>query len=550
MSLRFPASAALRLQRLAAWAGALGGWRRTALALSLGALSALALPPIDFVPAFAVAIPGLIWLIDGSRSGRSAFAAGWLFGFGHHFVGLYWIANAFLVDAGNFAWLIPFVCSGLPALFAFLIGAVAWVSYRFSDPGWCRVLLFAAAWGAAEWVRAYLFTGFPWNLVGYIWAGSGPMLQLTALVGIYGLGLLTVLAAAAPAALASAGPAGHRLLLIAWSVLLLVGLGGALRLQSDAGGTVDGVRLRLVQANIPQRMKWRAEERLAIFRQHLELSARPAAESPTVIIWPETAVPFFLADEPVGLKAIADMLPPSTILLTGAPRSSHGPDGSRQVWNSLLAVGEDGRVIESYDKSHLVPLGEYVPFRGWLNLAKVTPGTVDFSPGPGPRTLSLPGVPTFSPLICYEVIFPGAVIGSERPAWLLNVTNDGWYGVSTGPYQHLQIARVRAIEEGVPLVRAANTGISAVVDAYGRITARLGLQETGVIDSPLPVALANPTPYARFGNATFALLLLVVAAIPLSRAGKLRRSQLNDSASNMRTRLKSGLGCKGLDGIQ
>lgn len=507
------------LTRFAGSIAALRGWRRYMTALTLGAVAALAMPPTNVFPVLVVAFPILIWLIDGCMTGRSAFFTGWWFAFGHHLVGLYWIANAFLVDAGSFAWLIPVICAGLPAYLALFVGAATWLTYRLSIPGISRVLLFAAAWAIGEWLRGRVLSGFPWNLLGYAWTDSTAMLQVTAVIGIYGLSLLTVLAVSSPAALATRDMRrGLCFVLAIWSLMLLAWLGGDQRLSDAGSGTVDGVRLRIVQANIPQRMKWAAGERLSIFNTHLSLSATPAKVPPTHIIWPETAVPFFFAEEPLALRAAAAIVPLGGALLTGSPREQRDVAGERQIFNSLLVEDANGQVVESFDKFHLVPLGEYVPLRKWLNLSKVTPGAIDFTPGPGPRTLSAPGLPPFSPLICYEVIFPHAVAGQPRPSWILNVTNDGWYGNSTGPYQHLQIARVRAVEEGLPLVRAANTGISAVVDPYGRITAKLDLQETGVLDSSLPTSLANPTLYARFGDASFFLLIFVMTLIPAKRA--------------------------------
>ncbi len=274
-----------------------------------------------------------------------------------------------------------------------------------------------------------------------------------------------------------------------------------------------GVRLRLVQANIAQHHKWRDDLRADHFARHVELTAAPAAAPITLVIWPETAVPYLLDREPERLAMIADLVPPGGLLITGAVRAT--PEGMTpfQVWNSLRVIDDGGAVVATYDKHHLVPFGEYVPFRGILTLVKLTAGAVDYSPGPGPRTLALDGLPSVSPLICYEAIFPGQVTDpDDRPGWLLNVTNDGWYGVSTGPYQHLAQARLRAVEEGLPLVRAANTGISAVVDSFGRVTASLGLAKAGVVDAALPMALPDPTPFARAGAWPF---LFVLAAIGL-----------------------------------
>jgi apolipoprotein N-acyltransferase len=263
---------------------------------------------------------------------------------------------------------------------------------------------------------------------------------------------------------------------------------------------VPGARLRLVQGDIAQTLKWQPEQRARWFRRYLELSARPA-DHIKAIIWPESATPYPLDREPEARRLIARVVPPGGLLLTGSARFDLESKPPR-AWNSLFALDDTGRILAVYDKHELVPFGEFLPFRtvlGRLGLEKLTQGSIDFQPGPGRVTLTLPGLPPFSPLICYEAIFPGRVVDPHaRPDWLLNVTNDAWFGRSSGPYQHLAMARFRAIEEGLPLVRAANTGISVVVDPYGRVQARLDLDVTGVLDAALPAPLPEP-PFARLG---------------------------------------------------
>jgi apolipoprotein N-acyltransferase len=305
-----------------------------------------------------------------------------------------------------------------------------------------------------------------------------------------------------------------------------LGIAGAARLAGADSGTVPGVVLRLVQPNIPQAEKGDSDLWLDQFALYLEMSAAPGAAAVTHVIWPETAVPYFLDRDANARRAVAAVAPPGGAVITGAPRVSGTGDDVR-YWNSLQAVTAEGVVAASYDKAHLVPFGEYVPLRDILPIDKVTPGQIDFSAGPGPRTLDLPGVPPVSPLICYEAIFPGAVVAGnadgQRPAWLLNVTNDAWYGQTAGPHQHFAIAQTRAVEEGLPLVRVATTGISGVVDPYGRITARLELGQRDLVDTTLPVALSSPPPYARLGDLPFCLLtfgFLVVALAAHSRAVK------------------------------
>jgi len=515
------------LDRAAARLAAITGWRRAAAAFAFGALSALALPPFNLFPVLLLCFPAAIWLLDGCERRSAAFATGWAFGFGNFVAGLYWISNALLVDAAQFAWLLPFVAAGLPAVLALFTG-VAFVAVwpaRILGPG--RVPAFAVAWTAAEWLRGHLFTGFPWNLIGYTWTGSEIMIQPASLIGIYGVSFLTVLAAAAPAALGEvperrrAGRARWMPFAAAAAVLLAGGLYGLARLPAGPVDTVEDVKLRIVQANIDQRLKWQPEERADIVRRHLRMSQEGSGDPPDAVIWPETAVPFPVGEDEQLHQALATALPAGGgLLLTGAPRIDRDGPGRPRIWNSLVALDEAGGLVDTFDKFHLVPFGEYVPFRSVLaalGIEKITAGSLDFSAGPGPRTLRLRGLPPVSPLICYEVIFPGAVVSrDDRPAWILNVTNDAWYGFSTGPFQHLAITAVRAVEEGLPLVRAANTGISAVIDPYGRIVARLDLQTSGTIDAGLPRALP-PTWYSRLGDLPLLVLLLLSALAAMFR---------------------------------
>jgi len=500
--------------RLADRVRGLKGWRRWVCAFLLGTLATAALPPVHFILVLPVAFTGFVWLVEGGGR-RQAFAAGWWFGFGYFVVGLVWIVNALMTDPERFAWMIPFAVTGLPALLAFFPAAAAWLARRVGRTGVGGVLVLAGAWGLGEWARGFVLTGFPWNLVAHAWDFSAAMLQPAALVGAYGLSVLTVAVAAMPAALApvSSGPsrAGRAGLVVAVAGLGLWWGGGAARLAAAPETTVPDIRLRLVQANVAQTHKWRAELREAQFARHLRWSRAPAAEPVTHIIWPETAVPYVLANDPLRRQRMAAVTPPGGLILTGAVRATPPEAAEFRVWNALQAIDDAGRIRASYDKAHLVPFGEYVPLRGILDMAKITHGRGDFSAGPGPRTVDLPGLPAASPLICYEVIFPGRVTAASgpRPAWLLNLTNDAWYGMSAGPYQHFAAARLRSVEEGLPLVRAANTGISGVVDGYGRVTARLGLGEEGVLDAALPAALPAPPPFGRYRN----LLLIPVLAL-------------------------------------
>ena len=501
------------IARLAAAARQARPWPRAGIAVALGALTALAFAPIHAVPVLFVAFPGLLWLLDGCTGAKrprlSAFALGWCFGLGHFVPGLYWIALSLLTDPERFAWLVPFCVLGVPAGLAVFPAAAILLLHMSGARGAGRVLLFAGLWTLAEWLRGHVLTGFPWNLAAYTWSRWPEMIQLASVIGAYGLSLVTVAVAAAPALLTDAR---LRLRAAGATAAVLVALFafGTVRLAGPGESAVENVRLRLVQAHVAQSLKWRDEQRREILRSHLELSRSPGWERATHVIWPETAVPYVLSADANARAAVALAAPPGGALITGGLRVTE-PAAPFHVWNSLYAVTDDGTILSTYDKAHLVPFGEYVPLRRFLPIDKITPGTADLSAGPGPRTIALPGLPPFSPLICYEAIFPHDVVGVERPAWLLNITNDAWFGKSTGPHQHFAAARVRAVEEGLPLVRAANTGISAVVDAKGRIVALLDLGARGVLDADLPGAL-DPTLYARFGDGGFALLLTLALA--------------------------------------
>ncbi len=511
------------LQRIHGHTISLTGWRRHALAATLGVIAVAALPPVHLLILLVPAFSGLVWLADGKPGWRAAFAVGWWFGFGYFAAGLYWISFALLTKPEQFAWMVPFALAGLagimavfPAL-ALLLSSALSSALRVEGPR--RILLLAVSWVAFDWIRTWIFTGFPWNLVGTVWAVSDGMLQFSALAGVHGLSLLTVVVAAMPAVLTDGiGRLALRRrvmpVIAVFAVLGLVWGAGMLRLTGAKKDMVPGVRLRLVQPNIEQKLKWLPHLREKHLLRQLRMSIRPAgqdpaAAAPTHIIWPETAVPFFLADDRLRLAMVAAAVPPDGLVITGAPRMGK----SSRVWNSLHAIDSTGRVVGTYDKFHLVPFGEYVPLRQVLNIAKITAGRRDFSAGAGLRTLRLKGLPPVSPLICYEAIFPGQVTDrNNRAHWLLNITNDAWFGLSSGPYQHFATTRLRAVEEGLPMVRVANTGISAVIDAYGRTLEHLDLGQRGVIDSGLPTHLPGLTPYGRFGDWILLGLLAVVAA--------------------------------------
>jgi apolipoprotein N-acyltransferase len=521
------------MNRLAAAIGALQGWRRAAAALMAGVLSVLAMAPFEFFPILFITFPALVWLMDGCAGGGDAAAVGrarealcagltgWFFGFGYFLAGLYWIGSAFLVEADEFGWLLPFAVALLPAGLAIFYAAATALASLAWCPGPARVVALAGAFMAAEYARGHVLTGFPWNTLGYALTDGETMMQWASVFGVYALTALAVLIFSAPATIWS----GHWAVDTRWpgrfglaitAVLLLGGAYtfGAVRLASGPTEEVPGVRLRVVQPNIPQKDKWKPGNTSMVFNRLLDIS-RSRIDAPgaglrgiTHLIWPESSVPFLLADNNVALTAVANLLPEDTVLIVGAARgetdfANGGDVRERRIYNSIFVMDDQARILDSYDKVRLVPFGEFLPFQTTLEaigLEQLTRQRGGFAAGAGRRHMRPPGAPPFSPLICYEIIFPEDVRGEgDRPEWLLNLTNDAWFGATSGPYQHFHQARVRAVEQGLPVVRAANSGVSAVIDPYGRVVERLPLNWGGALDSGLPVALPA-TIFVKWGR--------------------------------------------------
>ena len=507
------------------------GWRRFLIAFLSGAVAALAMPPFGFLPALAISLTVAVWLIDGAASGRgrllptlrSTAVLGWWWGFGYFVAGLWWLGAAFLVEADEFAWALPFGVLGLPAVLAFFPAFGFALARLIWSQGAGRIFAFAFGLTVSEWLRGTLFTGFPWNTLGMALAQNAWLLQGASLVGLYGLTVLAILIAASPATLGTGSTLARRAAAPAVALAGLAGLAlfGALRMPPAPAASVAGVKLRIMQPNLPQDAKFRPENRDQIMRHYLTLSDRATSPQSTGVtdathlIWPESAFPFLLHREPRALAQIAALLPPGTTLVTGAAREGQPLPGEadRRFHNAIHVVADDGTITDTYDKMHLVPFGEYFPHfldgalrRVGLRQFVHVPG--GFDPGERHGGFSVQGLPPVAATICYEAIFPGAVVGpGSRPGLILNVTNDAWFGNTPGPHQHFAQARVRAVEEGLPLVRAANTGISAVVDPYGRVLASLDLGVEGVLDAALPEAISPPI-FARNGQALVIALIL------------------------------------------
>ncbi|GGY46055.1 apolipoprotein N-acyltransferase [Parvularcula lutaonensis] len=521
---------------------ALTGWRRFAVAAGFGGLSALAFAPLRFWPLLAIGLSGLALLLEGSLSQAkpkwSAFVTGLAFGTLYFALSMFWLANAFLVQADAFGWMIPIV---LPLFFAFLglffAGASVvhvWIRQRVPLDGPAALLPLVIGLAGFEWLRGHILTGLPWNLFAQSVAGSTLLLQPLAAIGPYGYGLVLLILYLSPAA-AMLHPAQARRVGLGAGALASVIVGfGAIRLALLPPTLRDDVRTVIVQPNVAQRDKLDAQKRVQALRRSLEMTVRAASEAPSGVtqyaVWPENAYPL-LSRIPDFSPILSEQMPPESYLVSGTIRSvEEGYTNGLEVYGP---AGAGAPMVATYDKHHLVPFGETLPFYGALKalgLATLSPvGDGGFIPGQGPTRLELGPAP-FAPLICYEDIFPGELYPrGERPEWLTVVTNDAWFGDNAGPMQHLDIARMRAVETGLPVARSANTGISALIDAEGRILHSLPLYEPGVITAKLPVA-RPPTLYSRSGDliffATLSFITLMVVRGTLQ--GRIAKGNLGE----------------------
>jgi apolipoprotein N-acyltransferase len=505
-------TATLKLQQklfdIRRWVGTRSATDQTRLSFVTGLVSALAFAPLNIWPLMIIAFAILVALIDASATPRRAAAIGWWFGFGQMLVGLYWIAISWQYQA-NMPVLLGAIAVGLLsaglALFAALSCGIA---KRFWHGRPTRIFMLAGCWALGEYMRGFILTGFPWNLVGSAWLPVLPMAQGAALFGTYGLSIIMVSAGGALAVWSehpSPLPKPVSRLLLFFLILFSSGLA---YLVITPVRYWPGLQVHVVQANIGQDEKWSEDNFRLPLQQHLAMTHKAIAErGPGLVIWPETAVPNLIDEEITSRYLISRALGEKSFLLTGGDRVLRSPEGEAlAAYNSLMVIDSNGQIRESYDKAHLVPFGEYLPWRSVLDrigISRLAPGGIDFRAGPGVRSLQVDGIPKLGPLICFEVIFPGqAVDARNRPAWLLNLSNDAWFGRSSGPWQHLAQARLRSIEEGLPMVRSTPTGVSSVIDGHGRLVAKAPVAQTYVLSARLPQPFAN-TPYGRFGDITF-----------------------------------------------
>ena len=502
------------------------------LSLLSGAILTLAFAPVNFIVAGLFAFTSILLICDKfSDNPKKVFWLGFAFGFGHHLTGVYWISNSLLVEADKFAWMIPFAASLIPAYLAIYSGLAFWITYKLKYKKLAKFLFLGSLWVFLEIVRTYAFTGFPWNLLGYTMLKSLAISQVASVTGVFGLSLIAIYLFASPYLVIRSVldfTKNHRFYRVGFSflylmpiilALILISIWGEKRIVKNAG-QFENTTIRIVQPSIAQKEKFDPLRIGDHIFKYVSLSVKESEHLdfvPDIIVWPEAATPFLLDRETEFVSSLQDVVPYTSNLILGSVRRN-----GDKIYNSIQVIDHQGSLVEDkyYDKHHLVPFGEYVPLREFLpaGFDRITHGRGDFNTGSGPQTLTIAEKPPFSPTICYEIIFPDNVINrksEKQPEWILNLTNDAWFGITSGPHQHLQKARMRAIEEGKPVIRAANTGISAVIDAYGFVINRLELEESGIIDSKLPKEYQNMTYFSKQGLKTpiiiCALLILIAA---------------------------------------
>ena len=490
------------------------------LCLIFGFLSGFGFAPYSCIPLLFLTYSLFFFEFMKAQNKKQMFFSGFCFGFGIGAMSMSWLIHALLIDNGAFAWLIPVIPLGFGLLFGIFFGLPALLCHKVNHE-FARILIFAAWITIFEWIRSWLFTGFPWNLTGSVWIAWLPILQTACITGVYGLSLFSIIWFAIPFLIYKKK---YTWAMVDFLFFVLIATFGFLRLYEMTPDYVWAVRLRLVQPNIEQTLKWNDEAAEENFMKHIRLSKSKGYEKVTHVLWSETASPYPLDKDEQARAMTMSAIRQDGTLITGSLRIADA--SKKQLTNSIFVINDMGEIESFYDKSHLVPFGEYVPLRDILPFDKIVPIPSDIKEGSGAKTIRIPHAPPAGMLVCYEVIFPHQVVDKTqpRPSWLINVTNDGWYGDSAGPYQHLAAAQMRAVEEGLPLVRVAGTGISAIIYPWGEIKSSLPLNTQGILDDLLPKPLANMTLYARFGNAIPLILSLmcILFALVLNKKQKVQ----------------------------
>ncbi len=519
--------------------------KRSVIALCAGFLLTLAFAPINFFLALPISFSIFYFLLEQEGlTKRKIFSLGFIFGFGHFFSGIYWIAASLLVDAAQFGWLVPFALTIIPSILAVYFGLVA-LSYKFLiakfkiNSAYQKILLFALLFVIAEILRSNLLSGFSWNLLGYTWMFESHFAQLGSVFGVYGLSFFAILVALLPTLFWKRKAEFADKIFAAFVLCFLFGnlIFGIFYIDDKKIVTFPDTKIRLVQSNVKQEIKWVNEQKRQNLFKHIFMSNAKNFDDIDVVIWAETSVPYVVNNDDALLEYLRQAIPNNGILITGGLHLEPNEEKEKfpNVWNSVFVVSQKG-ITQNYDKHHLVPFGEYVPFYKFLSflfldeaIDSITGGGSGFSEGKGAQTLLADNF-TFSPLICYEVIFSSEVVDHKNlPDIFINVTNDAWFGKTSGPYQHFDMARMRAIEYGIPLIRVAGTGISGLVDPYGRVVAKIGLNKEGVLDVNL-IKNTRSTIYAKYGHWPLGILLfltLLILIVSLQRSHESTKNNAN-----------------------
>jgi apolipoprotein N-acyltransferase len=479
---------------------------RYAASLFLGLLLGLTTAPIYAFPLLFISFPLILHILSFVQNRKEAFWLGFLYGFGFFLTSTYWVAFSFLVAGDSYAWATPLIILIVPSFFAFYIAIVFLLLFTLNIKSLAKVIVFSAIWTGLEIIRGYSLllidtTGFPWNLIGYSWSFSDHVPQIISISGIYGLSFLTVLIASLPYLSLRDFIIYRKLsvspILFSLTLLAALQIFGMQRIPNEQEFT--NLNLRIIHPNITKHHGFQRKNLINNMNKHIKLSAAYNS-SADLVIWPESGVSFPVDKDDDDFTFLKAAIPQGAFLITGAPRYEKS-----LYFNSILLLNDEAKVVNYYDKINLVPFGEYIPHRKLIPFDSLVNLGQDFTAGKSLKTFNVKGS-NFTPLICYDGIFPHQV-ASPKSEWLLNITNDIWFyraingiNISSGPYQHFDIIKSRAIEEGLPMIRAANAGISAVIDPYGRVIEKLGLDEEGVIDSKLPKKTSKTTIFSKYGN--------------------------------------------------
>lgn len=531
---------------------------RFVVSFVLGMLSALVFAPTYLIPLAIIGFSGLFLLIDKEKSLKKSFWLGWSFGFGHFIVGFYWISISLFVDIVAFGWLLPFSITLIPATAAIYIGLTALATKKMANilkvSKLQRIIIFTVFWLFFEYLRSILLSGFPWNLIGYSLIFSTNISQVASIVGIYGLSLLALLIFTIPALLIeitdynlqfNEDSKGNFIVISALlSLIVVISAWGNNRINSNELEYIENGNVRVVQPSIKQANKWDPEYKYKSFLKNIDLANSKRREDVNYVIWSESAIPYALSHNSLELLLeIKKAIPQDAALVSGAIRAKFDLYGQvDEVFNSVFAIDDDGHIKDIYDKRHLVPFGEYIPFQKYVPfISKITNGGVGFSSGNDVKIIQpQTDLPSFLPLICYEAIFTNLSRSKEeRPDFLLNITNDGWFGRSSGPYQHLAMAQTRSIEYGLPLIRAANNGVSAYIDPYGRVVDKMPLNKIDIMDVKL-VEKLEVTLYDKYGmKILLFILILILSPLILSKLKNVFRPNANRLAYRKKTKKNS-----------